>query len=135
MEFNSHRYPLRIGVLLAGLSCILEEMLRCAVQGSEIDIVTAAVDTRMPADVTLDVDGPDVIVVPCTPESIELASRKLLLHKRDLSILSLNFVGSSVRMYEIKLVSADIGILGIVEAIRSVVGAKRPDQSDWSLRV
>lgn len=126
MEFNSHRHPPRIGVLLAGLSSILEEMLRCAVQGSEIEILATAVDTRAAAGLIRDGDGPDVIVVPCTPPSIELASRDLLVHKRDLSILSLDFVGSSVRMYETRLISADIGMLGIVEAIRSVVGANSP---------
>lgn len=120
-----------IRVVLAEMPSMVAGIVRGALLEAGIDVVGEFSDEREPAS-ALDRWAADVVIVPTESSGVAQAYHDLLRARPRVKILALTTTAQRADLYELRLLGGNVGLQGVVAAVRSVIG--NPGDSDLIVR-
>ena len=109
-----------IRVVLAGLPSMMAAIIREAVHNAGMEVVEVA-DYSEAVRLALEGHGADVVIVPTARTELTEAQGRMLRANPNLKVLTISASAHSADLFELRLLGADVGRSGIVEAIREVI--------------
>lgn len=106
----------RIRVALGAMPALVTEMLQRSLVEAGIDVVTLAES----APGWEDCGTVDVVIVPTDATGIQPRSCDLLQSRPKMKMLTLSTKAEHIDLFELRLVGTNIGLQGVVAAVRSV---------------
>ena len=109
-----------IRVVLAEMPGMVAEIIQGALREAGIDVVGELLNGHEPSS-ALDHWAADVVIVPTDSSGVAHTYHDLLRSYPRVKVLTLTTTAKRADLYELRLLGSNVGLQGVVAAVRSVV--------------